>query len=227
MNENENDEYFVSNSVEINAENVKVKFLCTREIKSEGHIIEEQLNLFIQKIDYFLSYRLSGCYGGYFSTAINTCEYFEADSRCDGLSGDIYVRDQNLTTICSSYKFKKIGDANYANISNLYLDIVVLGGGLYSTKLIEIDFAEICISISYLSSVASTNAFNSAWENAKNDLYIEMSKKSSLLNNIAAKNAFKSYLLSNLQSQQAKSSLSTFPCGNDVPTTPAKFCLIQ
>ncbi|MFS4418491.1 hypothetical protein [Maribacter sp. 2307ULW6-5] len=78
------------------------------------------------------------------------------------------IEEQQITRICSDYKWKGIGNAQYANISNLYVIIVVKG--IFSDQIIEADLGELCISIPYASSRAATNIFNDSWENAKTRL---------------------------------------------------------
>jgi hypothetical protein len=131
--------------------------------------------------------------------------------------------DQNPTKICGDYSFKKIGAAQYANISNLHIEIYVQTGiGTYDV--IEINLNEICISIPNVSAVMAKNVFNDSWELAKQDLYTAMSSDSSLLNETAATYAFRDYLIDRLKTEKRGSTLSTLPC-NNVPSSIAVYCL--
>lgn len=72
----------------------------------------------------------------------------------------VSIEEQNITRICSNYQWKGIGNAQYANISNLY--IIIVARGIFSDKIIEVNFSELCISIPYASSISATNIFNEA-----------------------------------------------------------------
>ncbi len=140
-----------------------------------------------------------------------------------GTDDTISVEEQSLTTLCGSYDFNQIGNAQSANISNLYIQIYVTSP--FSTpEVINVDLNEICISIPYTSSIAASNIFNSAWENAKQDLYNEMSSNSSLLNDVNATYAFRDFLIDRLQLEKPGSAYSSLPCPG-VPTTEAQYCI--
>ncbi|WP_424002513.1 hypothetical protein [Maribacter sp. IgM3_T14_3] len=134
----------------------------------------------------------------------------------------INITAQKITKICGDYNFKKIGNANYANISNL--NLLIVSQGIFSNDIIEVDLKEIAVGIPYLSTRAASNAFNSAWEQSKYDLYEAMSVNPKLLNDASATIAFRDFLIDNLKAEQAGSSISTRPISS-VPSTRASYCL--
>jgi hypothetical protein len=136
---------------------------------------------------------------------------------------DCLNEEQSLTAICGNYNFTQIGNAQYANISNLHIEFYVQTS-TSTYDVIDIDLNEICVSIPYLSTVGASNAFNGAWESSKVSLFDAVSENPYQYNSITATILFKDLLLEKLITEQAGSTFSSSPCAN-VPTNEANYCL--
>lgn len=131
--------------------------------------------------------------------------------------------EQSLTRICGNYSFVQIGNAQYANISNLHIEFYVQTS-TSSFDVIDIDLNEICVSIPYVSTVGAKNIFNDSWESAKQNIFDAVQENPYEYNSTTATHLFKDYLLQELISEQPGSSYSSTPCVN-VPSTEANYCL--